>query len=119
MACGIRSVIAPSFGPVFYSDCFDYGMLPVTLGQDVVEGIAGRIVSNPGVEMTVDLVRQVIERPGMEPISFSLDPRLRNRLLLGSDDLDEKLQHSEGAKAFLNENRNTRPWIYETGGANR
>ena len=35
-----------------------------------------------------------------------MDHRVRNRLL-GSD-LDETLQHSEGAKAFLDENRNKR-----------
>ena len=77
-----------------YNDCFDYGLLPVTLDEEGVEAIASRITSNPEVGMTVDLARQVIEGPGMEPISFILDPRLRNRLLLGSDDLDERLQHS-------------------------
>ena len=112
IAFGIRSVIAPGFGPVFYTNCFAFGMLPVTLGQEVIEEMAGRVVSNPGVEMTVDLERNLIECPGMEPISFSIDSRMRNKLLLSLNDLDEMLQHSEGARALRNEDRNRRPWIY-------
>ena len=97
---------------MFYTNCFAFGMLPVTLGQEVIEEMAGRVVSNPGVEMTVDLERNLIECPGMEPISFSIDSRMRNKLLLSLNDLDEMLQHSEGARALRNEDRNRRPWIY-------
>ena len=77
--------------------------------------------SNPGVEMMVDLERNVIEAPGLEPISFSINPRIRNKLLTGSmDELDEMLEHSEGARELRNEDRNTRPWIYQNAtGANR
>ena len=112
MAYGIRSVIAPGFGPEFYSNCLTYGMLPVTLSEEVIEKIADRVVSSPGVEMTVDLENQVIEVPGMEPVSFSIDDRARNKLLQGMNDLDEMRQHSENVVAFRNHDRNRRPWIY-------
>ena len=77
--------------------------------------------SNPGVEMMVDLERNVIEAPGLQPISFSMDARIRDKLLTGSvDELDEMLQHSEGATELRSEDRNTRPWIYQNAtGANR
>ena len=113
MAYGIRSVIAPGFGPEFYSNCLTFGMLPVTLGREVIEKISDRVVSNPGVEMTVDLERQVIEFPGMEPFSFSIDDRARNKLLQGVSDLDEMLQHSENVVAFRDHDRHRRPWIYD------
>ena len=113
MAYGIQSVIASGFGPAFYSNCLTFGMLPVTLGEEVIEKIVDRIVSNPGLEMTVDLERQVIEVPGMEPIFFSIDDRARNKLLQGLSDLDEMLQHSENVVAFRNHDRNRRPWIYD------
>ena len=113
MAYGIRSVIAPGFGPEFYSSCLTFGMLPVTLSEEVIEKITDRVVSNPGVEMTVDLEGQVIEVSGMEPVSFSLDDRARNKLLQGLSDLDEMRQHSENVVAFRNHDRNRRPWIYD------
>ena len=112
MAYGIRSVIAPSFAAAFYSNCLTYGMLPVTLGEEVIEKLAEGVVSNPGVEMTVDLEGQVIELSGMESVSFSMDARARNKLLQGLSDLDEMRQHSENVVAFRNHDRNRRPWIY-------
>ena len=112
-AYGIRSVIAPGFGPVFYSSCLTFGMLPVTLSEEVIEKIAEGVVSNPGVEITVDLERQVIEVPGMEPVSFSIDARASNKLLQGVNDLDEMLQHSENVVAFREHDRNRRPWVYD------
>ncbi len=113
MAYGIRSVIASGFIPAFYSNCLTYGMLPVTLGEEVIKKIAEEVVSNPGLEMTVDLKNQVIEVPGMEPVSFSIDDRARNKLLQGMNDLDEMLQHSENVVAFRNHDRNRRPWVYD------
>ncbi len=112
MAYGIRSVIAPGFGPEFYSNCLTFGMLPVTLSEEVIEKLAEGVVSNPGVEMTVDLEGQVIEVSGMDPVSFSIDARARNKLLEGLSDLDEMRQHSENVVAFRNHDRNSRPWVY-------
>ena len=112
MAYGIRSVIASGFAPAFYSDCLTYGMLPVTLGGEVIEKITEEVVSNPGLEMTVDLENQLIEVPGMEPVSFSIDDRARDKLLQGMSDLDEMLQHSENVVAFRSHDRSRRPWVY-------
>ena len=112
MAYGIRSVIASGFAPAFYSNCLTYGMLPVTLGEEVIEKITEEVVSNPGLEMTVDLENQLIEVPGMEPVSFSIDARARDKLLQGMSDLDEMLQHNGNVVAFRSHDRNRRPWIY-------
>ena len=117
-ACGMRVVIAPSFGSVFYGDCFVYGILPITLGGGPIATLVSSIIANPRLEMTVDLERQVIERPGIEVIAFTMNPRLRNNLLLGVDDLDETLKHTEDAEAFQKANRRRRPWIYQSGAEN-
>ena len=115
MQCGMRAVIAPSFGPVFYDDCFDFGLLPVTLDEEVVERLTDRVRANPEVEVTVDLAKKVIERPGMASIPFQIDSRRRLSLLQGLDStLDERLQHSGNAEAMRKRDRNLRPWIYDT-----
>ena len=120
MAFGIRVVIAPSFGPIFYTNAIRLGLLTVPLGVEVIARLAEWVVSNPGVEMMVDLERNVIEAPGLETISFSVDPRVRNKFLLGLDDLDEMLLHSDGARVLRNENRSRWPWIdVNTPGASR
>ena len=88
-------------------------MLAVTLGEEVIAGLADWAASHPGVEMIVDLERNVIAAPGLAPIPFSIDSRVRNKFLLGLfDDLEEMREHAEAARALRNEDRNRRPWIY-------
>ena len=68
-------------------------------------------MANPGVEMMVDLERNVIEAPGLAPVAFGIDPRVRNKFLRGLNDLDEMLLHSDGASGLRIENRSRWPWI--------
>ena len=113
--CGMRVVMAPSFGPVFYDDCFDFGLLPVTLDEQVVGRLTERVSASPAIEVTADLARQVIERPGMTPIPFQIDSRRRLSLLQGLDvTLAERLQHGADADAMRKRDRSLRPWIYDT-----
>ena len=112
--CGMRVIIAPSFGPVFHDDCFDFGLLPVTLDEQVVEALTDRVSANPEIDMTVDLESQVAERPGMAPIPFQIDSRRRSSLLQGLDTtLLERLQHGASAEAMRERDRRLRPWIYD------
>jgi len=113
MQCGMRVVIAPSFGPVFYDDCFDFGLLPVTLEENVVEMLVGRVRAEPRVETAIDLVSQTVERPGMPTISFEIDARRRLTLLTGADPtLEERLEHGDSAAAMREQDRRIRPWLY-------
>ena len=115
MALGLRAVIAPGFEPQFYSSCLAFGVLPVILDEALIGKIADQVATSPGVEMTVDLERQIIEIPGMEGISFNLDARERTKLLQGLNDLDEIRQHTENVVAFRSDDRNKRPWVYDFG----
>ena len=113
LQCGIRVVIAPNFGPVFQDDCFDFGLLPVTLDEPVVAELADRVLEYPEMTVTADLARQVIERPGMAPMPFQIDPRRRLSLLQGVDTtLDERLEHRDDAEALRERDRRLRPWLY-------
>ena len=112
--CGVRVVIAPSFGPVFHDDCFDFGLLPVTLDEEVVEELAHRVRADPVIRTTVDLARQVVTRPGMAPVPFRIDPRRRSSLLQGEDTtLRERLEHDASAEAMRERDRRLRPWVYD------
>ena len=120
MAMGIRVVIAPSFGPIFETNAFRYGLLAVPLEFEVIQRLSAWVEANQGVEMTVDLERLVIEAPGMPTVPFEMDARVRNKLLRGLDDLDEIAEHTPTARSMRREDRTRRPWIYDTSGnANR
>ena len=113
MECGMRAVVAPSFGPVFFEDCFVYGLLPVTLEPQRIATLVGAIAVDPSEPMTIDLEHEVIEHPRLTAIRFALNPRLRHNLLSGVDDLEEVLKHREEAERFEEENRKRRPWLYK------
>jgi 3-isopropylmalate/(R)-2-methylmalate dehydratase small subunit len=113
VAFGFRAVLAPSFGEIFYNNCFANGLLPVELDLEVIERFARAVEAAPLVEMTVDLERNVVEREGIGSVAFSVDARLRNKMLNGLNDLDEILQHTTTATAFREADRSRRPWIYD------
>lgn len=116
MAMGVRVVIAPSFGPIFETNAFRYGLLAVPLEFEVIQRLAAWAEANHGVEMTVDLERQVVEAPGLAPVRFQMDARVRNKLLNGLSDLDEIREHQATARSMRSEDRSRRPWIYQTAG---
>lgn len=58
---GIRCIISTSFADIFYNNCFNNGMLPVTLPREQVEVLLAD-AATPGTEITVDLVNQKVRR---------------------------------------------------------
>src|SRR5437867_5517829 len=58
---GFRVIISSSFADIFYNNCFQNGMLPITLPEDVVQKIMTNAQTRPGYKLSVDLERNVIE----------------------------------------------------------
>ena len=116
MAMGIRVVIAPSFGPIFYTNAFRYGLLAVPMEMDLIVRLAEWVQGHPGVAMTVDLEREMIIAPEMEPVPFEVDDRVRRKLLEGLDDLEEISEYTDAARAMRSDDRESRPWVYQTSG---
>jgi 3-isopropylmalate/(R)-2-methylmalate dehydratase small subunit len=83
---GFRAVIAPSFGDIFKSNSFRSGLLPVELPESQVAELIRLATEQPGIEVTVDLVRQRIGAGGFER-SFAVDPFNRECLLNGWDEI--------------------------------
>src|SRR6185436_9568598 len=53
---GFRAIVAPSFADIFYGNCCQNGLLPVTLTQHAVAELFCRAdESRGGYELTVDL----------------------------------------------------------------
>lgn len=113
---GIRAVLAPGFERTFHGKCLTYGVLPVILDEVVAKGIFDCSESRAPLEITVDLEQQTIDCPGMEPIAFDVDPRVRNKLLLGLTDLEETLRYVGDISALRADDRKRRPWLYEPPG---
>jgi len=110
---GICAVIAPGFERGFYECSFGHGLLPAIAAVASIEGLVAHLAGNPKAQVTVDLEEQVIEYAGKERIPFEVDPRGRNKLLLGLTDVDEITRHSARTAELRASDRRRRPWLYE------
>ena len=98
---GIRCVIAPSFADIFYSNCFQNGVLPVVLPEDVVKKIIANSEANPGYKLNVDLESMRVWDDTEEVVaSFDVEPFRRHCMLNGLDDIGLTLEHDDAIDDF-------------------
>jgi 3-isopropylmalate/(R)-2-methylmalate dehydratase small subunit len=111
----VRCVIAPSFGDIFFANCFQNGLLPVRLPIAAIRRIAEETEAAPGnARTTVDLERQVVVTPRGEEIPFAVDARKRQALLEGLDDIALTLRQREAIEAWRARDSAARPWAWES-----
>jgi 3-isopropylmalate/(R)-2-methylmalate dehydratase small subunit len=112
-AFGIRCVIAPSFGSIFFSNCFQNGVLPVILPPKVVDELAAEVEATQGKgKVKIDLHRCVVISPGGKETSFTIDAILREGMLKGLDQIELTRAREAQIAAFQVRDRASRPWIY-------
>jgi len=109
---GFRCIIAPSFGDIFYWNCFQNGMLPIPLPEDKVKELAAEIEATEQPLVTVELETQYITTPVGRKIAFTTDPERRVALLEGLDDIGMTLKLDGQIRAHQSRDRESRPWIY-------
>ena len=97
---GFRCIIAPSFADIFYNNCFNNGILPITLSEAAVEDLFKEIEAAEGYTLIVDLAAQTITKPGGETVPFQIDSFLKERLLNGWDQIGLTLRHEDKITAF-------------------
>jgi 3-isopropylmalate/(R)-2-methylmalate dehydratase small subunit len=97
---GFRAVIAPSFADIFRSNCLQNGLLPVQLEEAEVRALIRLAQERPGVQVTIDLERQVVEAPEGFEACFPIDPFRRYCLLNGLDDIGLTLEQADAIDAY-------------------
>ncbi len=87
---GVQCVIAPSFADIFYNNCFQNGLLPVTLPAEAVRALMDEAKGGNHV-FSVDLAAQTVTAPsGSLPLRHRSRPA-REKLLKGLDLIGETL----------------------------
>jgi 3-isopropylmalate dehydratase len=107
---GIRCIISTSFADIFYNNCFNNGMLPVTLPRDQVETLL-QDASTPGTKITVDLVNQKVIRPNGEEFTFEIDAFKKNCLVNGLDKIGLTLEKEDKIVSFEKMRSAKFPWL--------
>jgi 3-isopropylmalate/(R)-2-methylmalate dehydratase small subunit len=90
---GFKAIVAPSFADIFYANCTKSGVVPVPLPEEEVRALMQADTA------VVDLERQTVAFEGRE-LKFEINPDVRERLLLGIDDIGLTLEHAAQIERF-------------------
>ncbi len=108
---GIRSVIAPNFGDIFFNNSLKNGLLPVRLPTSTVEMLMAQLLAERGAQMTVDLPNQSVTGPDGQIHRFEMAPLSKKRLMRGLDEIAHTQEYSESIKRFERAQAKAFPWL--------
>lgn len=110
---GFRAIVAPSFGGIFFNNCYRNGIIPVELPIEQVRQIAEEVeASNGAGQVTVDLETQTVTSPKGSVFAFTAQPTLRHMLLEGMDEIAMTLSRKAEIDKYRANDKQRRPWAY-------
>lgn len=114
---GIRVVIAPSYGEIFYSNCFNNGLLAARVTPEVAQELFTLVSDKTTVAMTVDLNDCTIRVEGSDKVfTFTIAPRHRTMLLEGLDMIENTMKDIDEVAAFRAAHEAKFPWMTRLAG---
>jgi 3-isopropylmalate/(R)-2-methylmalate dehydratase small subunit len=108
---GFRAVIAPSFGDIFFNNCFKNGLLPIVLPAGEVAALRAELERQPGGRVIVDLETQRVTAPSGEVLGFDIDAFRKHCLLQGVDEVEFTLGFDKDIAAFEHRQAGELSWL--------
>jgi len=108
---GIKTVIASSFGDIFYNNCFKNGVLPIKLNKDQIDNLFKSFKDVSG-ELSISLDSKKISQNDQELYAFDVEENLLERIVYGLDDVDMTLKFKDKIASFEQERKQEKPWIF-------
>lgn len=109
---GIRVIIAPSFGTIFYQNCIRNGILPVVLDNELVQVLAAEVSEDPQHhKLTIDLQSQTVESVSGHKAEFEIESGHKEMLLNGLDSIGLTLKFENDISAFEAQDATSRYWV--------
>lgn len=114
---GIRAILAPSFGDIFFNNCLKNGLLPIRLEAEVLDAVRQTLLNSTETnhsdrEITIDLAARTVKAPGLNtPQMFTMDPFWHECLLKGVDELALTLSYANAIAKFERQHRSAHPWL--------
>ncbi|GAA3756882.1 3-isopropylmalate dehydratase small subunit [Salinactinospora qingdaonensis] len=108
---GFVCIIAPSFADIFYNNCFNSNILPITLASSQVATLLNSL--RPGAStLHVDLPSQSVTTAEGHTFHFEIDPFNKNAAMEGLDNIGWSLSHKDEILAYEKARRQEAPWLF-------
>jgi len=110
---GIRAIIAPSFGSIFFGNCIRNGILPITINDNIVDNFSkiSKDSSGQGI-FNINLPKTEIITPSGERYKFDLLISDKEMLMEGLDPIGVTIKKRDLINKFQESDRASRPWVY-------
>ena len=108
---GIRCVIGPSFGDIFFENCFKNGVLALVLPPADAASIRRQLQERPGSSISVDLERQTLTAPDGTLHSFEVDAFRKQALLRGQDEIALTMEYERAIADHESRRSAETPWL--------
>jgi len=108
---GLRAFIAPSFGDIFFNNCFQNGALPIRLAAARVAEIRAQLHAKPGATVRIDLPSQTMVGPDGKTDRFEIDSFRKDCLLKGVDEVNLTLGYEKEIAAFEGRQHQEMSWL--------
>ena len=108
---GIRAVVAPGFGEIFYSNAMGNGLLLVTLPEAEVRRLMDEADAVPGNTVEIDVETLTLRSAGGVEARFEMLPRHQRMLLEGLDAIGLSMTYRDRIEAFASAHWAAQPWL--------
>lgn len=109
---GVRALIGPSFGDIFFNNALKNGLVPVRLTAEICDALSSHLARDPDVQVTVDLEAGELILPGdlgVHPIA--INPFARDCILRGLDEIEMTFTFMEEITAFETARMASHSWL--------
>jgi 3-isopropylmalate/(R)-2-methylmalate dehydratase small subunit len=108
---GIRCLVSSMFADIFKANCINNGIIPATVGEDVLAECL-RLAANPQeARFTVDLEKREFSHPRLGTVPFEIADSDRDRLLKGNDFIDDTLWELPAIESHEKASAEVTPWL--------
>jgi 3-isopropylmalate/(R)-2-methylmalate dehydratase small subunit len=108
---GVKAVIAPSYGEIFFGNAFNNRLLLITLDQASVNALTSDVAADPAHQLKIDLDNMQVHSPAGRSFGFSLGERNRQMIVEGVDMIGLTLKHRVAIEQFEAQHFAAAPWM--------
>lgn len=109
---GIRALIAPSFGDIFYNNALKNGVVPVRLNAEICHTLAEHLTRFTDAQVKIDLqVGEIVLPANLGTYPILIDEFARDCIIRGLDEIEMTFTFMEQIKTFEKERMASNPWL--------